>query len=644
MAMTFLGTSPGEVAGALGSKFAPVLDQAEVSIPALSAITGDASTRAFSYAKSYADSAFGLANKGEVMLAFAGASGTELVSKLSAAADKVGGFVAPDLSVTGLSRKLGPISGTVDKIATGDFDPADFFALLDGAKLFGTFGLGEVLQAAGLDAAPRFLTETANTALSFVKDALALYHQVLDFKAQVESKIATTTGDVKARLESLKTRLEAVVAAAEHLTHLDAIGTSPTLGSVHDQLTALRDSLSGLDLAVRAVTELPEPVKRAVTTAITTVRGLLESAGDAIDKVASLIDAAQKGKELAENLTVRIAWDAPMQKWPASATKPVFVPTKPLKLTGELRAKAVNGRPAGIDLTCSLETFTLDLIGDPSFMKLHFDHILFKIESGKKAEIDVKFGGLEFAGPLSFVDTLRQIIPLDGFSDPPALDVSPSGIEASFSMALPNVAVGVFSLANISIGAGFKVPFIGDPMTVRFNFCSKEHPFLLTVSLLGGGGWFSIVLDPKGVHSLEAALEFGASLSMDFGVASGSITVMAGIYFKMLGDAVSLTGYFRMRGEVDVLGLISASIELRMELTYESSTGKVLGRASLEIEVEVLFFSTTVTISCERRFKGSAGDPSFRDVYGDYVPCPPQLNVPTPCMSPWDDYVHAFAD
>jgi hypothetical protein len=99
-----------------------------------------------------------------------------------------------------------------------------------------------------------------------------------------------------------------------------------------------------------------------------------------------------------------------------------------------------------------------------------------------------------------------------------------------------------------------------------------------------------------------------------------------------------------MRGEVDVLGLISASIELRMELTYESSTGKVLGRASLEIEVEVLFFSTTVTISCERRFKGSAGDPSFRDVYGDYVPCPPQLNVPTPCMSPWDDYVHAFAD
>ena len=32
-------------------------------------------------------------------------------------------------------------------------------------------------------------------------------------------------------------------------------------------------------------------------------------------------------------------------------------------------------------------------------------------------------GGIVFAGPLEFVNTLKDIIPSDGFSDPPYLDV-----------------------------------------------------------------------------------------------------------------------------------------------------------------------------------------------------------------------------
>ena len=55
---------------------------------------------------------------------------------------------------------------------------------------------------------------------------------------------------------------------------------------------------------------------------------------------------------------------------------------------------------------------------------------------------------------------------------------------------------------------------------------------------------------------------------------------MAGIYFKLekTNDqyGATLTGYFRLRGEVDVLGIISASIELYLEMRYESATGKVV--------------------------------------------------------------------
>ena len=110
---------------------------------------------------------------------------------------------------------------------------------------------------------------------------------------------------------------------------------------------------------------------------------------------------------------------------------------------------------------------------------------------------------------------------------------------------------------------------------------------------------------------------------------------MAGIYFRIEDGDATLTGYFRLRGEVDVLGLISASIELYLELTYEFSSGKATGRATLTIEVEVLFLSFCVEISCEKKFKGSNNDPTSSQIMG----APPGRRP-----RPWDEYCYAFAD
>ena len=103
---------------------------------------------------------------------------------------------------------------------------------------------------------------------------------------------------------------------------------------------------------------------------------------------------------------------------------------------------------------------------------------------------------------LEFVNTLKDLIPLDGFSDPPLVDVAPSGLTAGFTLALPNVAVGVFNLSNISLGADVKVPFLGEAISVGFNFCTREKPFVLAVVMLGGGGWFLIRMSPKGLEKM----------------------------------------------------------------------------------------------------------------------------------------------
>ena len=171
-------------------------------------------------------------------------------------------------------------------------------------------------------------------------------------------------------------------------------------------------------------------------------------------------------------------------------------------------------------------------------------------------------------------------------------------------------------------------------MSVSFNFCKRPEPFLLTVSALGGGGFFLIEIDAKGVQRLEAALEFGASLSMNFGVASGGVHVMAGVYFAYDSTkGAALTGYFRVGGNVTALGIVSVSIELYLGLTYEFASGKAVGRATLTIEIEIFLFSAEVEISCERKFAGSSGDPTFA-----------QIMAPLSSgESPWDTYCEAFA-
>lgn len=362
--------------------------------------------------------------------------------------------------------------------------------------------------------------------------------------------------------------------------------------------------------------------------ALAVVNGLLDTL-TAFQKLSDL---------LGEELVVRFDWRPEIRPVPKDA--PIFRPNDKngLVVSIEARMKRNGQSTPKVQVLCGLNHFDLVLIGEAAFLELLFEKIEFRADSSLKMNVDVQLKDIRFVGCLSFVETLRDLIPLDGFSDPPALDISEKGIDASFSLALPNLALGIFSLTNLSLGAGFTVPFIGQPLSVRFNFCTREQPFNLTVSLFGGGGFFGITIDPQGVQLLEAAFEFGASLSLDFGVASGGVHVMAGVYFRMEREEASLTGYFRLGGSVSVLGLISASIELYMELRYEFETGKCIGRAQLTIEVEVFLFSLSVTIECERKFAGSNGDPTFAQLMG-----PPNGNPLDDPLYPWREYCEAFA-
>ena len=308
-----------------------------------------------------------------------------------------------------------------------------------------------------------------------------------------------------------------------------------------------------------------------------------------------------------------------------------------LVMNGTARTPLDPAQAPGVEATAALNNFKVNLFG---FIILWFEELSFHSKTGQKPDVSVQLragdDAVTFGGPLEFVNALRHVIPGNGFSDPPGLSVTPSGISASYSLMLPALEVGVFALANASLGASFSLPFDGTPAEVKFAFSRREQPFSLTVSLLGGGGFFGIGISSHGVNEIEAALEFGAMLAIDLGVASGSVEIKAGIYFHWLEPSpdkgsVELAGYVRIHGELCVLALISVALTFNLQLGYLKEGGHsiVYGEADLTVEIDILMFSTSVSVRCRREFAGGDADPKFID------------QIPTDQV--WAAYCDAFA-
>jgi hypothetical protein len=462
------------------------------------------------------------------------------------------------------------------------------------------------------------------------------------FKQSVLSMVA----QAKLFLNDIKTVVQLIADGSALFTALGAIVEDGAIfadpGALATKLEQVRTPASNLRNTVAGFRLLEGAPKKTIVAALDAIAEILGAAGD----IAQIIENL-----LGDELVIRFDWKPEIDNWALPGENkdkdPIFRANDKhgFVVAVEAKVKKSGGSPK-INVVCSLKRFDLILIAPAGFMELNFEKIEFSVDQSAKMNVDVLLSDIKFIGPLSFVETLKDLIPLDGFSDPPYLDITPQGIDAGFSLALPNIAVGMFSLTNLSLGAGFTVPFIGQPLSVRFNFCTREQPFNLTVTLFGGGGFFGVTIDPHGVQILEAAFEFGASISVDFGVASGGVHVMAGVYFRMEKSAASLTGYFRLGGHVSVLCIVSASLELYLELRYEFESGKCVGKATLTIEVSVFMFSISVKITCERKFAGSNGDPTFREIMGA-VPALPLadelLQIQPATQYAWREYCEAFA-
>ena len=621
----------------------PTLRVAQAPVPALTTFTGQTDAVRLSFPDAFLDHGpSGPGNSGEVFLQLAEADGGPAASPVTMGfatqSQRSGGFVAPSVDIRGLARRVGPVGGDLAALASNPagFDVGSMFNL-DAAKLFGVVSLSDLLPS--IDGVlPKFVTQSLDTVAGF----LSVVTQVRALTTSVGGQLSGAAGDVSAQLTTIGTRATEVVTALEKLVKGDP--AVPDLGAAVADLGAAASAVRAVLTrpAVRAV--VPRPQLDALDALL---RQVADTAADAATLV-SAITAYAKGLQLPERVSGRLEWTTPLETWAPLGGTPVFDPLgdRLLRLVCLVTAPVTGSGDPEATVSCALPPFVITLLGDAKFIAIRVAVMELSMTVGRKPDVNVELDpddGIEFLGPLAFVEALKDIIPFDGFSDPPYLDVEPSGLRAGFDLAIPDLGVGVFALTNIHLGAELVVPFIGESLEFRFFFATREDPFRLSVALFAGGGFFAITLSPKGVRTIEAAFEFGACVAMSFVVASGEISVMAGIYFRLdlegSTQRVQLTGYFRARGEVDVLGLISACIELYLELSYidEGGKSKAIGKASISVEVSVCFLSFSVTVSCEKKLAGSQGDPTFVDTMSPYTDWRGRQ------LQPWPTYCSAFA-
>jgi len=277
----------------------------------------------------------------------------------------------------------------------------------------------------------------------------------------------------------------------------------------------------------------------------------------------------------------------------------------------------------------TLQGVSLDLGG---IISLPIPTLHFEARSGSKVQMNIDVGKVAFQGALQFLQDLAEIIPSTGpGGGGPSIDVTADGVSVGYALGIPPLTLGVFALHDLTFRTATDIPFADGTPTVDFAFADRHHPCLLTVELLGGGGFLHVQLDSAGIRMLEGQIEFGGDFSLDLVVASGGVHIMAGIYFMLDSEKSQISGFVDAGGELSVLGIVSVSVDFNLSLTYQAGggNGKVIGRATLTVAVHVAFFSKSVELSVERSYGSGAGDPTADQVIPD--------------AATWDEYAGAFA-
>jgi hypothetical protein len=547
--------------------FYPVVHRTTVRVPAIQQIIGDATPITVRYAQRYKDLEWNPnGNAGTIYL--------QLIAPLALGfpSDKAGGIATPNMDITAMSARKGPVGGDLNTFAQGTFDPKQFFNKakddkdsaggMKQARFLGGIALGDIIMPGPSSDAPEMITERSGSGGT---DGIGTH-------------------------------------AAE-----EVISTKYTY-----ETTKLQKDPLGLFVPNPSPPVENSPSKLTINTRV------------------DLKFAQGQSPEPQFNI------DGKVSNFELNLFKMILVRFKSLAFRKE----------HGKDLDVSPDIDDVKFGGPLAFVQKLADAVGGNSDSGLASLLPTPFGVPRIL-PARLVLTAGGA---GGGGCKGKLDFkflksfSPAKVSAGFMLCIPDLTLGALTIDNMSVKVEAELKLLSLVMgtakdvnwdsfkkefekafTVALAFSTRDSPFHLIVYIFGGGGFLGFKVGASGLLVLEASIEFGAQAKLNLGVASGAIHVFAGIYFKLeqkeievcVGNtnvkkttmSILLEGYVRMGGHVNVLGIITITVEFKLALQYINDGGqsKLAGEASLVVKVEVLFFSASVTLKVRKEFAGSSG-------------------------------------
>jgi hypothetical protein len=240
---------------------------------------------------------------------------------------------------------------------------------------------------------------------------------------------------------------------------------------------------------------------------------------------------------------------------------------------------------------------------------------------------------VELADALQFLTNLVAATGQDGDFEivPYMYGGVPSGIAARLDMVLPPIQTGVFGIDDLSLHLLFGVSALPEfEIVTELAVGAKLAPFTLNVWILNGGGFVTARLAYLPTHSpapllmftLEVGIVAGVGLGFSFGVVSGGVWIQVGCAIAITwttgpgGSTTSVTVFLLVRGNVDVMGIITVGLTLLLAISYNGSQMVASGTLNLTIKISV-FFTLSVSEHVEYDFAGgkSSSSSSYSESY-----------------------------
>jgi hypothetical protein len=264
----------------------------------------------------------------------------------------------------------------------------------------------------------------------------------------------------------------------------------------------------------------------------------------------------------------------------------------------------------------SLTDFAVRIGPTVAGARVNFNRLHYTAGSDGKTSFDIDIGNVEFLGVLAFVQKLAER--LKEFLRKTAgieIEIQTKGLTIWMPpINLEQLNFGAVTIKNLNIRSWVLLPFTPNPVQLGFSFGRADAPCELSVGIFGGTAYILVLLDSDsgGIRRFEAAFEFGILREISFGPAHGRVYLLGGVFFSIAIDndnhrIVVLRAYIRAGGSVDVLGLITAYIDMYIGLHYESNGAQsfLLGEASLTIGFKIGFIGYSVTLRRTERIAGS---------------------------------------